>query len=397
MSSLEEILKGGGKPATDDDWNSLDYYADQLFSPYTAIDEDSLFAGRKKQLGDLINVRYRPGAHAVLYGERGVGKTSLTNIFNERIIGPAKYTTVLNVSCDPTDTFASIWTKVFFGYEWQGKQVADVIKDAPQPFTIFKIAESLERFTLVVLDEFDRIEDQGAKTLIADTIKYISDRPCHFTILIVGVGGSVEELVGSHPSISRCCQEIKMPRMNTEELRQIINDRLPILHMRAPLEVSERIVAFSHGLPGYVHLLSQLAVHSAVARRSQIITLTDFDGAVSQALDHVQESTKRAYYKAVQSTKPDNLYREVLLACAKAPKNELGRFSAMDVCKPYSEIRNAEMGIMDYARHLNAFCKPERGPILVRSGEKKRFMYHFDNPLLEPLVLMIGQRTSPQS
>src|ERR1019366_1973445 len=91
-------------------------------------------------------------------------------------------------------------------------------------------------------------------------------------------------------------------------------------------------------------------------------------------------------------TKPDNKYREVLLACARAPKNELGRFSAMDVCKPYSEIRGMEMGITDYARHLSAFCKPERGSALVKTGEKKRYMYHFANPLLEPLVLMTASR-----
>lgn len=396
--TLEDIFKAEFVPINDDDWSSLDYYADQLFRPYTAIDENRLFAGRKKQLGDLINIRYRPGAHGVLYGERGVGKTSLTNIFNERIIAPAKYTKVLNVGCDPTDTFASIWTKVFFDYKWiDGTLVSEMIKEMPQPFTIFKIAESLDPSTLVVLDEFDRIQDRDAKGLIADTIKYLSDRPCHFTILIVGVGASIEELVGSHPSIVRCCQEIQMPRMSDGELHQIIDDRMPILHMRISSELANAIVSSAHGFPGYVHLLSQLAVHSAIARRSQVITQADVDQATAQALDHAQESVKRAYHKAIQSTKPDNLYREVLLACARAPKNELGRFSAMDVCRPYSDIRGEEMSIMDYARHLNAFCKSERGPALIRDGEKKRYLYHFANPLLEPLLLTIGKRQFPES
>ena len=398
VTDLEQMLRADFVPSVDDDWEAMDYFADQLFRPHTAIDDNRLFAGRTKQARELLDVMYRPGAHAVLFGERGVGKSSLANIINERIIGPGKYTTVLNVSCDPTDTFPTIWTKVFFDYKWtDGSKVSEMIKEMPQPFTIFKIAESLERSTLVILDEFDRIEDSQTKTLIADTIKYLSDRPCRFTVVVVGVAASLEELIGSHPSIGRCCQEVKMPRMSADELRQIINIRLPSLHMRAAPQVIDQIVRFSHGLPSYAHLLSQLSTHSAIARHSQDITLADFDNAVSQALDKVTETTRLAYHKAIQSTKPDNLYREVLLACARASKNELGRFSALDVRKPYSDIRGSEMNIMDYARHLNAFCKADRGSALTRSGEKKRYLYHFTNPLLEPLVLMIGTRPVPQS
>jgi replication-associated recombination protein RarA len=34
-----------------------------------------------------LEVIYQAGAHAIIFGERGVGKTSLANIINERIIG----------------------------------------------------------------------------------------------------------------------------------------------------------------------------------------------------------------------------------------------------------------------------------------------------------------------
>ena len=150
------------------------------------------------------------------------------------------------------------------------------------------------------------------------------------------------------------------------------------------------MIKFSQGLPGYMHLLGLLAVRSVISSRSLKIAVPHLKDAVARALEKADESTRREYYKAIQSTKPDNRYREVLLACALVRKNELGQFSASDVCEPYSVIMKKPMIIENFARHLNAFCDPDRGPALIKSGKPKRFLYHFANPLLEPLVVMRG-------
>jgi len=388
---LSDIVDPNWRPENDDDWSSLDYYATQLFRPGAPVDEDNLFVGRIAQARALLDVIFQPGRHALLYGERGVGKTSLVSIINERIIEPAKYTKVLKVGCNPTDTFSSIWANLFFGYEWQNRPIPELIKENPQPFTIYKLAESIVQRTLVIIDEFDRLQDQTSKILLADTIKYLSDNPLKFTVVVVGVGQSVEELFGNHPSIQRCCKQIPMPRMSPQELEQIIETRLPQLRITAAPEVISQIAKFAQGLPGYVHLLGQLATRNAIARHSQYIELRDLKVAISSALKEADESTRNAYYSAIQSTKPDNRYREVLLACALAEKNELGRFSAAAVCAPYSAIRGTEMGIEHFARHLDAFCDPARGPVLIKSGKRKGFMYQFANPLLEPLVVLVGE------
>jgi Cdc6-like AAA superfamily ATPase len=390
--TLADIVDPNWHPETKDDWDSLEYYTTQLFRPAAPIVEDGFFAGRFAQARALLDVIYQPGGHAILYGERGVGKTSLVNIINERIIAPAKYTHVLKVGCNVTDTFATIWSNVFFNYTWKERTVADIIRENPQPFTVYKIAESLDQRTLVIIDEFDRVGDALTKTLIADTIKYLSDNPAtRFTVVVVGVGKSIAELFGSHPSIQRCCEQIQMPRMSAVELQQIADTRWTQLRMHALPEVVERMTKFAQGLPGYMHLLGQLATLAAINGRSQLIDLSHLKTAVENALERADESTRTAYYRAIQSTKPDNRYREVLLACALAKKNEIGQFSASAVCEPYSEIRGAAMGIEHFARHLDTFCDPARGPVLVKFGKRRGFMYQFANPLLEPLVVMIGQ------
>ena len=55
----------------------------EVFRPAAPIDRQSLFSGRTRQLGDLFAVAEQPGQHAVVYGERGVGKTSLVSVAAE--------------------------------------------------------------------------------------------------------------------------------------------------------------------------------------------------------------------------------------------------------------------------------------------------------------------------
>lgn len=94
----------------------------------------------------------------------------------------------------------------------------------------------------------------------------------------------------------------------------------------------------------------------------------------------------------MESPAKDNRYKEALLACALSETNELGLFYAGNVREPYSRIRGKKMDIAHYATHLSEFCSVERGPALLKTGKPKRYQYRFANPMLQPLVVMMGVR-----
>src|SRR5271168_2712118 len=54
--------------------------AKKVFTPATPISRKALFAGRHEQLTQAIGVMSQPGQHAIVFGERGVGKTSLVSV-----------------------------------------------------------------------------------------------------------------------------------------------------------------------------------------------------------------------------------------------------------------------------------------------------------------------------
>src|SRR5262245_7615521 len=54
--------------------------ANRTFSPAAPIDQLTLFAGRIQELRRVIDATTTRGQHVVIFGDRGVGKTSLANI-----------------------------------------------------------------------------------------------------------------------------------------------------------------------------------------------------------------------------------------------------------------------------------------------------------------------------
>ena len=81
----------------------------EAFRPAAPIDRRELFAGRSEQIAELFSIVSQPGQHAIVYGERGVGKTSLGLVAAELL----KAADVLCAwaTCDASDDFASVWRK----------------------------------------------------------------------------------------------------------------------------------------------------------------------------------------------------------------------------------------------------------------------------------------------
>jgi Cdc6-like AAA superfamily ATPase len=376
-----------------EDWQAAKAKTRQLFEPRSPIDQDTLFSGRITQVQDLLDVVYEKGAHAIIYGERGVGKTSLANIISGRVPSSVKSLRFLKDNCRPEDSFFDLWSKMLFDFQHEGTSISDLLGNESRHFIVQKILESLDKSKhyVFIFDEFDRITDPATKSAMADTIKHFSDYPQNITIVIVGVGFSIFELFGAHPSIERCCKQIQMPRMSHNEISQIIIDRTPEIGISASAELIDTLVGLAQGFPGFGHLLGREAVLSAISRRQRSIDANDINMAISKGVDKAQESMRLTYQTATYSAK-ENIYSHVLLACAKAKKNEMGLFSASDVKDELSPILGRPVEIGNFARHLSAFCDENRGPVLRKTGKPKRYLYQFIEAPIQPFIIMIGKR-----
>jgi Cdc6-like AAA superfamily ATPase len=368
------------------------------FSPASPINDATLFAGRKEQRRDVRQAIHQRGQHVLVFGERGVGKTSLANIL-EREFSAMADVVAIRVNCDKDDDFTSIWRKILdemveagptgkgakrsLSARFQGKKITP--NDVKQALSV---AAEATRFVLII-DEFDRPQGR-ASGLFADTIKTLSDHDVPATIVLVGVADSVSELMKEHASVERALVQVPMPRMYDRELAQIVVGGLERVSMTITERALKQITDLSQGLPHYTHLLGLNAALEANDRHRTEVIPHDVDLAIRRAVEKAQESIKQAHYNATVSPRRDNLFTHVLLACALTKPDARGSFSAAEIRDHMRRITNKEYDIPAFSQHLNDFCDKKRGPILERMGSPRRYRFRFANPLMQPYVIMHG-------
>lgn len=354
------------------------------------VDRKTLFAGRTDQLRDAITAVTQKAKHAVIYGERGVGKTSLANIVLEVFGDQVNRPTCGPINCDETMTFSDLWHTVLREMPIKdGKTLSHLAPAEIKPDDVRHLLQNISK-TVIVLDEFDRIADPKITIRMADAIKNLSDHGVDTTMILVGVADSLDALLAEHVSIERNLTQIPMPRMSDAELGEIIDKRAELCSMSITPDARDRVITLSQGLPHYTHVLCLNAFQDAIGRDSEGVTAEDCRTAIIRALKGAVQSVVSAYHKAITSPRKDNLYAQVLLACAMSPTDPLGYFYAGDVRGPMNIIMHAPYDIPAFSQHLKAFCDDARGPILRRDGQPRRYRYRFTNPLLQPHVIMHG-------
>jgi predicted Zn-dependent protease with MMP-like domain len=242
--------------------------------------------------------------------------------------------------------------------------------------------------SLIILDELDRIKDVQTKKLLADTIKALADETVAAKLICVGVADSVGDLILGHESINRALVQIEMPRMSDDEMRDLVVTRLSRVGMTITSDALWRIIFISKGLPYYGHLLGLHASLEAIRRHHLKIEDKDIDEAMRDALQEVDQTLRDGFDRATTSERQKNIFKQVLLACALAARDDLGRFTAKSVSERLSLITGESYDVPAFAYHLDEFCKENRGRVLDKIGRRKQFKYRFRDSLMEAFVVL---------
>jgi hypothetical protein len=415
MATLPTVDSTGALLLTREESTQLSIAAGNAFQPRSPISTREFFAGRWEQLTTVVDAVAQKGLHIVMFGERGVGKTSLANIVDpllyvmeETMTGrhPEPRITV-KVNLHQGDAFGNAWSRVFDEITWSEDQPGIGLSTRPHEVQVtlkeaFKIGNfptiDIVRRTLrtlprsvIIFDEFDR-GSTALKRDFTDLIKALSDYAVDSTIILVGVSETVDQLIRDHASIVRAIVQVQLPRMNERELKEILDKASKALKVQFSPNAAALIVRMSQGLPHYTHLIGLHATREAALRLSRLIQVQDvhrsFDKAVKQAVQSIQEK----YLLAIHSAHREALYDNVLLACAMASssaKDALGYFHPADIVQPISAILGREnVTIATFQKHINEFCEAERGRVLERHGSPRAYKYRFHDPLLPPYIFM---------
>lgn len=384
----------------------------KVFKPSAPTDDPELFRGRGHELAALASAMQEEGQHAIVFGERGVGKTSLAYmgaaVFQEATPGGLS----VRLPCGADDGFGSVWAKLVSrlqaaidtqddSYRDLLGGVVDRIEDMfLDPVTPEVVSRALNLLSsrvgiLIVVDEFDRINGYEHSAAFADLIKQLSDDLVPCTICLVGVADDVSGLIAGHASIDRSLRQVFMPRMTQEELSAIVEKGSAVFSDRSgyaldiePSAVSS-IARLSQGFPYYTHLLASMVGKKAILDASHSIHRSDVFAALVDAQQAAEPSIKDVYYRATLAARSDATFEETLLACALAKVDVKGYFAASDVRSPLERLLNMPRRNSDFNAHLRRFS--EQPPYVLESDATTRAVrYRFANPLMKPYVFMRG-------
>lgn len=380
----------------------------RTFTPSSPVQNRDIFAGRNDQLDRMFSTFLQPGRHLAVYGERGVGKTSLVNIFFEIMHSALKETNnlILKINANKNDSYLDIWRAILsqveymvpkqkIGYNAQEETMRvcydRFIVDDMKNYQIMNLLKSISTSydnVYIVIDEFDRL-DENVSAPLSELIKSLSDQAGNIKIMIVGVSSTIDALLKSHESLERCLIQIYMPRMTTEELKDIINSGLPKIPLTIADSTLNLIPKLSQGLPYYTHLLSYNASSSAIERDSETIEDSDLKRSQDLNVNDGENTIKNAYMKATNSPRKNARFRHVLLAAALTPKDDYGFFSPTDMVAPMQLVMGKpEIELSNFYKVLEALTTETRARVIEKSGENRNVRYRFHDPSLPPYVII---------
>lgn len=385
------------KPMSLDDWMSLEFEIQRLFDG-APVDEEQLFAGRLAEVHKMLRTVMERSRHVVLFGERGVGKTSLSNIFWRRYGKTLQSFIVARVQCGPYDDFSSLWIRAL-----EEMKATGIARGRPEhvPFdtsyesvTPSQVRRELQKINpnaipVVILDEYDKIADRDTKILTANLIKELYDFAVHTTVILVGVAENISHLIDDHASIGRAIVDVPLSRMSETELKEIIHQRAKQTPMTFTNDAIWTIVILSRGLPFFTQTLSKHSALHAIENRRLNIGNQDVEAAMKRFIEDTAVSFRDSYRAATQTNQKSNL-QESLLACALARCDDEGFFKATDVVDPLSAIMKEKRRIAHFDKHLRRFSCDDGGNILIKRGGERQQTFRFSDPMMQPYVIIRG-------
>jgi hypothetical protein len=247
------------------------------------------FAGRHDTLASLITAIEQQRAHVVLYGERGIGKTSLVHVFAETA-REARYL-VLYGSCGVEarfdDMFRTFAEQIPLLYHAAISPTADEKEHrrtfldllGTGPVDPRELADLFTQIVgtrvIIVLDEYDRVADQGFRRDIAELIKNLSDRAARVQIVLTGVASNLDELIGFTPSIRRNIVGLAVGPMGEAEMREILARAETATGLIFAPDARQLILKMAGGSPYLVRLLGNRAAGRALDERRQLVGESD--------------------------------------------------------------------------------------------------------------------------
>lgn len=388
----------------------------RVLSPSRPLQSEQFLRGRSVQLMGIRTALFQPGRHVLIHGLRGVGKSSLAQT---AAFSLAEQADPILIGCDRHSTLHSVIREIFEEADNANPRVRERVKElggsfsrwgfgidgrvshaegpVPEPLStndavrlISHLSGSYAKEPVIVIDEFDLIQDRDEQERFATFIKQVSDRHVGAKFIFCGIGESVDSIMSAHGSADRYFHTVELGQLPFEAREEILMEAADAVGIKVDRNTMIRVARISDGFPHYVHFISEKLfwrVYEDEDSQGEVAP-KHFELAMSDASEAMDMKLRGPYEKATQKYNDD--YETVLWAAADG--HELTRRST-DIFKSYVEImRVLEREALDRTKfngRINSLKKASHAGILKgsRSG-----WYEFSEKMIRGYVRLRAEK-----
>ncbi|MBB4087789.1 ATP-binding protein [Sphingomonas carotinifaciens] len=238
--------------------------------------------GRDDKLDTLFEAVLFSRQHAIIHGARGSGKTSLAQVFGD--YADSQGAVVIYTACEATASFAELLrpylsfipeSAVPFAEKALFAREREALSAEFGPRQVVDLVSRLspDSQTILILDEFDRVESEAVNSQIATLMKLLSDARVPVQVLLVGIARTLDELILCHPSLRRHLTPIPIGRISREDTHRLIDRGAERAQVRFDEAARAEIASISCGSPYHVQLFCYVAAIETVRRGGEVIDL----------------------------------------------------------------------------------------------------------------------------
>lgn len=413
---------------------NIDLYS--TFFPGHQIEDPKRFAGRRGDIERALKSLYSPGASMVVFGERGVGKSSFVEMIKKiasgdtyllfkfnlhKVFPPEKLNyKIISLECDSD---ANTTTKVLqrlitsplgirnlvskriektettmkdkwlvdllkvlsIGNECETKVISSEYQEESifETFTnlIHTISKNLlhaNEGLLIVIDEFDLVEDSSK---MSSLIKTLSKNNVKF--LISGIAESYEQLLLGHVSITRqlIYGRINILPMNACEIEDLFDivTKNSNNQIRFDKSFVEHVIDKSGGYPYFVQLFGQLALEHHINEKGLQVPLIIHSQDLKKGIKKMGEFEYQMEKDYLTTIKENPLKEFILKFIAKSISKKIHDDEIYRFCFKHKIMQPTP-------KNTIASILGQREPqVLIRENDESKYV-SFINPLFKTYV-----------
>jgi hypothetical protein len=375
-----------------------------VFAPSSPVLNPAYYIGRTKQIEQLIDAIEEHRNHALVFGPRGCGKTSLALTLLSAA-KQANYTTIY-LSCSRSSTFETLFRPVLaklprrFDIAASGTDLAanatfeDLLQGEVNPQLVGQLlARVAGARVLIVLDEFDLQSSKAVTTEVVELMKSLSDQAAPVHLLLIGVGGTSDDLLGRQASIPRSLFKMKLGHMSDQETETVISRLMTLCGLQITAEALKEVVAASGGKLFVAKLMALRAAKQAVLVNARLIEAGDFSAVTAGLCEHFNSEGLTALHEVIAKNPSLQFVLRALLRTVREVGDE---FTAEQVYARYAY--HGDLNRIT-AQRFEAILQSltEMGNVLVEIPRNGTKAFRFVDPNIELAIAIGGYRASSET